>query len=245
MGKDRSMIEKHLLKLLARDDIGAEEEQALRALVSESGHVPAHRALTRAGEELDHCTLLLEGWAARVKDLAGGQRQIAELNVAGDFTDLHGFTLKRLDHDVVTVTPCRVAIVPHERLLELTERYPHLTRVYWFATNLDAAIHREWTLSLGRRDALARTAHLFCEMFVRLRIVGLTGAGGYDFPLTQVELGECLGLTSVHVNRTLQELRRRGLIELRARRLAILDWKGLQRAAEFDDSYLYLQKRER
>jgi CRP-like cAMP-binding protein len=88
-------------------------------------------------------------------------------------------------------------------------------------------------------------AHLFCEMFVRLRIVGLTEAAGYDFPLTQVELGECLGLTSVHVNRTLQELRRRRLIELEARRLAILDWDGLQQAAEFDDSYLYLRKRER
>jgi CRP-like cAMP-binding protein len=82
-------------------------------------------------------------------------------------------------------------------------------------------------------------------MFVRLRIVGLTQDGGYHFPLTQVELGECLGLTSVHVNRTLQELRRRGLIELRARRLSILDWNGLQQAAEFDDSYLYLQKRQR
>jgi CRP-like cAMP-binding protein len=239
------VIEKHLLKLLARDEIGAEEEQAIRALVSEVVEAPAHRLLTRAGQQLDRSTLLLDGWVARVKDLAGGQRQIAELNVAGDFTDLHGFTLKRLDHDVVTVTACRVAVVAHERLLEMTERYPHLTRVYWFATNLDAAIHREWTLSLGRRDALARTAHLFCEMFVRLRIVGLTLEEGYDFPLTQVELGECLGLTSVHVNRTLQELRRRGLIELRARRLAILDWNGLQQAAEFDDSYLYLQKRQR
>jgi CRP-like cAMP-binding protein len=239
------VIEKHLLKLLARDEIGAEEEQAIRALVSEVVEAPAHRLLTRAGQQLDRSTLLLDGWVARVKDLAGGQRQIAELNVAGDFTDLHGFTLKRLDHDVVTVTPCRIAIVPHERLLEMTERYPHLTRVYWFATNLDAAIHREWTLSLGRRDALARTAHLFCEMFVRLRIVGLKLEEGYDFPLTQVELGECPGLTSVHVNRTLQELRRRGLIELRARRLAILDWNGLQQAAEFDDSYLYLQKRQR
>jgi CRP-like cAMP-binding protein len=239
------VIEKHLLKLRARDDIGEEEEQAIRALVSEVIEIPAHCVLVPAGKELDRSTLLLDGWVARVKELAGGQRQIAELNVAGDFTDLHGFTLKRLDHDVVTVAPCRIAIVPHERLLAMTERYPHLTRVYWFATNLDAAIHREWTLSLGRRDALARTAHLFCEMFVRLRIVGLTLEGGYDFPLTQVELGECLGLTSVHVNRTLQELRRRGLIELRARRLAILDWAGLLRAAEFDDSYLYLQKRER
>jgi CRP-like cAMP-binding protein len=239
------VIEKHLLKLRARDDIDAEEEQAIRGLVSEVVDVPARSVLVEAGKELDRSTLLLDGWIARMKDLQGGQRHAAELNVAGDFTDLHGFTLKRLDHDVVTITPCRVAIVPHERLREMTERYPHLTRVYWFATNLDAAIHREGTLSLGRRVALARMAHLFCEMFVRLRIVGLTEAAGYDFPLTQVELGECLGLTSVHVNRTLQELRRRRLIELEARRLAILDWDGLQQAAEFDDSYLYLRKRER
>src|SRR5262249_23301560 len=152
----------------------------------------------------------------------GGQRQIVELHVAGDFADLHSFTLKRLEHDILTLTPCTVAVVPHDKLREITERYPHLTRVYWFLTNLDAAIHRERMVSLGQRSALSRMAHLFCELFARLQIVGLTSGEGYDFPLTQAELGEYLGLTSVHVNRTLQELRRRNLIHLENRRLTIL-----------------------
>ncbi len=145
----------------------------------------------------------------------------------------------------MTLSPCQVAIVPHENLQAITEQYPHLTRVYWFGTNLDAAIHREWTVSLGRRSALQRMAHLFCELLVRLDVVGLTSDGGYDFPLTQSELSECLGLTAVHVNRTLQELRRRELIEVEGRRARILALEALQTLAEFDPGYLYLEKRPR
>jgi len=239
------MIEVHLKKLRARDDISAEEERAIRELVTQVIEIPEDRTFVRHGEELHQSTLLLEGWLARAKDLPSGQRQIAELHVAGDFADLHGFTLKHLDHDVVSITRCRLAIVPHDRLVTLTERFPHLTRVYWFSTNVDAAIHREWTLSLGRRSALSRMAHLFCELNVRLGIVGYSANDSYDFPLTQIELGECLGLTAVHVNRTLQELRRMGLVELQNRRVTILDRSGLMGVAEFDPAYLYLDKRVR
>jgi CRP-like cAMP-binding protein len=136
-------------------------------------------------------------------------------------------------------------MVPHERVRELTEDFPHLARIYWLMTNIDAAIQREWTLSMGRRSAIARMAHLFCELDVRLAIVGLAENHSYDFPLTQVEIGECLGLTSVHVNRTLQELRRRGLLELQARRLQIYDLTALKNLADFDPAYLYLDKRPR
>jgi CRP-like cAMP-binding protein len=111
-------------------------------------------------------------------------------------------------------------------------------------TNIDAAIHREWTLSLGRRSALTRMAHLFCELYVRLNVAGLTEGDGYEFPLNQRELSECLGLTVVHVNRTLQELRRRGLVELGRGRLTIPDRDALEGVAEFDPAYLYLEKRE-
>lgn len=239
------MIEKHLLKVRARDDVSAEEEAEMRALVGQVVEYPARQTVIRAGQELQQSMLLLDGWMCRMKDLHGGQRQIAELNIAGDFVDLHGFTLKSLDHDVVTITDCRVALVSHERLRGMTERLPHLTRVYWFLTNLDAAIHREWTLSLGRRSALARMAHLFCEMFVRLRITRLTHDGAYEFPLTQVELGECLGLTSVHVNRTLQELRRDGLIELERKQLQILDLPRLMDATMFNPNYLHLNREGR
>jgi CRP-like cAMP-binding protein len=239
------MIELHLKKLRKRDDINAEEERFIRGLISQTVEIPADKVFVRAGDTLRESTMLLRGWMARAKDLPSGQRQFAEIHVPGDFTDLHAFALKRLDHDIVSITPCTVGIVPHERLKEMTEKFPHLTRVYWFATNLDAAVHRELTLSMGRRSAISRMAHLFCELLIRLEVVGLTNGNSYEFPLTQAELAEALGLTAVHVNRTLQEMRRSGLIELENRWVNILDLGGLKGVAEFDDSYLYLEKRQR
>lgn len=234
------MIERLLMKLRARDEISAEEERALRGTIAEVKDIPSDRTFIRRGEELTQSTLLLDGMLCRYKDLGGGERQITELHVAGDFADLHSFTLKRLDHNIMTVTPCKVAMVPHDNLERITRDHPHLTRVLWFLTNLDAAIHREWVLSLGRRSALARMANLFCELHVRLGLVGLAEETGYGLPLTQEELAECLGLTAVHVNRTLKELRERNLVEFRSGRVKLQDLDGLKRAAEFDPAYLYL-----
>ena len=239
------MIEAHLRKLRARDQISTEEEQAIRGLVSQVVDIPQNRTVIRHGEELNQSMMLLSGWLARALDLPSGRRQIAELHVAGDFADLHSFTLKHLDHDVISITRCRIGLVPHERLKELTERFPHLARVYWLMTNIDAAIQREWALSLGRRSAMERMAQLFCELNMRLGLVGLSRNGSFDFPLTQAELGECLGLTSVHVNRTLQELRRRGLVEFQNKRVAIPDVPALERLAAYDGSYLYLERQPR
>lgn len=239
------MIEAHLAKLRVRDDISTEEEAAIRAMVADVREYRADQVIVRRGEDLKESVLLLEGWIARTKDLPDGGRQISELQFAGDFTDMHGFTLKKLDHNIATVTNCRVALVPYDRLRATLDRFPHLARVYWLMNNIDAAIHREWTVSLGRRSALGRMAHLFCEIRERLRVVGFAQDDRYDFPLTQQELGECLGLTSVHVNRTLQELRRRKLIEVENRRAAILDLPRLEAAGDFDPYYLYLEKRPR
>ena len=145
----------------------------------------------------------------------------------------------------MALTGCRVALVPHDRIRAITEAHPHLARLWWFTTNMDAAIHREWVLSLGRRSALARVAHLFCELRVRLAVVGLADESGYALPLTQTDLAECLGLTSVHVNRVLRELREAGLVEFRSRRVAIGDLAGLEAVAEFDPGYLYLEPQSR
>ena len=224
--------------------LSAQEEQAIRNLVSETRKCRADEIVVRSGERLHVSMMLLDGWMARVKDLPSGERQVTELHVAGDFTDIHGFTLKCLDHDVMTMSDCTIGIVPHDRIKDLTEKHPRLARVYWFFTNLDAAIQREWALSLGQRSAISRMAHLFCEMYERLHVVGLANGHGYDIPLTQRELSECLGLTVVHANRTIQELRRRGLIELENRALNILDRDGLDGVAQFDDSYLYLERRD-
>lgn len=239
------MIERHLMKLRLRDEISAEEEAAIRGSVGEVREVGADVKLIRAGEELDVSLLLLEGVACRFKDLRNGERQISELHVAGDFMDLHSFTLKRLDHHVMTLTPCTMAVVPHDAIRQITEDHPHLTRVYWFSTNMDAAIHREWELSLGRRTAMQRVANLFCELYVRLDVVGLAEKNSYALSLTQTDLAECLGLTSVHVNRMLKDLREQELATYRSGRVEILDWERLQKVAEFDPSYLYLERRTR
>jgi len=237
------MITPHLKKLRQRTDIDPEEERAIRELVTETRTIPADHILIRAGEELTNSILLLDGWMARSKDMATGERQVTELHVSGDFPDLHGFTLKRLDHDVITYSECKIGVVPHDRLLEITRKFPHIARVYWFSTNVDAAITRELALSLGQRSAISRMAHLFCELYVRLKVVDRTDGDRYQFPLTQRELSECLGLTVVHVNRTLQELRRKQLVEFENRNLTILDRKGLESVAEFDPAYLYLDRR--
>lgn len=239
------MIDRHLMKLRARDEVTEQEEQAIRAAVSETRQYPADHVFIRSGQEQNVSTLVLSGVMCRYKDLRDGRRQIMELHIAGDFADLHSFTLKRLDHNVMTLTPCEVAIVPHERLQEITEQHPHLTRIYWFSTNLDAAIHREWVVSLGIRSALARLAGLFCELHIRLGLVGLTDGDSYELPLTQPELAECVGITAVHVNRTLKDLRERGLVEFRGKRVNILDLPGLRAAAEFDTGYLHLERRSR
>ncbi|WP_448661079.1 Crp/Fnr family transcriptional regulator [Sphingomonas sp. CJ20] len=239
------MLATHFLKLRLRDDVDEAEEAAIRACISEIVEVPAGKVIAARGVDLTYSTLLLDGFLARYKDLSDGERQITHVHVPGDFADLHGFTLKRLDHSVLTLTPCTIAKAPHDRILRVTETHPHLARLFWFSTNLDAAIHREWVVSLGRRNAIERTAHLFCELHARLGVVGQSDEHGYAFPLTQAELAECLGLTSVHVNRVLKELREAGVVEFRGGRVSIGDMAALRRIAEFDPDYLYLEKRAR
>jgi len=239
------MIESALLKLRRRDYIGPDEEQAIRDGTSEAQAVAPRTTIIREGEVLNRSTLLLDGIMCRYKDLRNGERQITALHVAGDFVDLHSFTLRKLDHNIMALTRCRYTTVAHQALKRITEDFPHLTRVFWFATNLDAAIHREWELSLGRRQAISKVAHLFCEMHVRLGIVGLAAEDGYDLGLTQNDLAECVGLTPVHVNRTLKELRTRELVSFRAGRVTIHDREGLKRIGEFEPAYLYLDYADR
>jgi CRP-like cAMP-binding protein len=143
------------------------------------------------------------------------------------------------------MTAVRLATVPHDALRRITESYPHLARVLWFSTLIDAAIHREKILSVGRRSAHARIAHLLCELFVRLQLVQRAEEDGYALPLTQGDLADATGLTSVHVNRMLRRLRDDGLCTFRGGRVVIHDWDRMQRVAEFDQTYLHLERRPR
>lgn len=230
----------HLKRLRARFHISEEEERIIRALPEGVKSYNPDKIIVPAMEEQKECKILLSGVVARYKSLRNGSRQITEINLAGDPIDLHSLTLKKLDHDIVSFTRCTVAPVPHERLHALASRHPRLALIYWFGTNLDAAIHREWVLSLGRRQAPSRMAHLFCELHARFAVVGMTDGQSFEFPVNQTELGECLGLTAVHVNRTLQQLREQGLVDHRGHRVVIHDLPRLQALAEFDPRYLYL-----
>ena len=145
-----------------------------------------------------------------------------------------------MDHSVGTMTPCRVAFVPHDHLRSITENYPHLTRLLWLSTLIDAAIHREWMTGMGRRSAVGQMAHLLCELYLRLKSVGLATGFSYWLPITQAETGDALGLSSVHVNRVVQELRAAGIITWRDETLIIDDWDRLAHIAEFDPGYLHL-----
>jgi CRP-like cAMP-binding protein len=239
------MIDLALKKLRARDDVSAREERVLESAVYTILDVAKKETLVRADVPLSNSNILLEGLVCRYRDMANGQRQVTEVHVPGDFVDLHSFPLQRLDHSIMALAPSRVAVVPHERLRLITETEPHLTRLLWLTTAMDAAIHREWLVSIGRRSALGRVAHVLCELYERFNIVGMTDGTSYLLPLTQVDLAECLGLTPIHINRTLRALRLQRLVTFRSNRVIIDDLEALQKVAEYNPNYLFLEKRPR
>ena len=234
-----------LRKLRLRDEVSEREADVLRSAIGDIQTFPAGKTLVRNGQPVSQSTLLIDGMIGRYKDLSDGQRQIMEIHVAGDFTDLHGFLLKRLDHNVGTLTPITVGFVPHERLARITRDEPHLSRMLWLSTLMDASIQREHILSMGRRPALGRIGHLMCELCVRLEVIGLAEGRSFALPLTQLDLADATGLTSIHVNRMLRQLREQGLLTFRGGRVEIHDWDRLRAAAEFDPSYLHLERQPR
>lgn len=216
------------------------EVAALAECVSRITDYAAGQDIVR---EHDYCTessLLISGWAYRYSDLADGRRQTLALHMAGDFVDLHSFQLRRMDHSVRTLSAATVASVPHENLTRITEAFPHLTRQLWYTTLIDAAIMRRWMLGLGQRSALENTAHLFCEIYHRARVVDLVVDDAFNFPLTQTEIGEALGLSAVHTNRVLQQLRAQKVLATSGRTVKILDLARLEDLAGFDPTYLNL-----
>lgn len=237
--------EPFILKFAARDRIPADEQEILANAISEVREVEPDQDIVREGSRPTSSTMLLDGFTARYRDLANGKRQITAIHVAGDFVDLHSFLIRKMDHSVTTLSPCRLAMVPHRRLREITEQNPHLTRILWLSTLIDAAIHREWLVSMGRRPAVARIAHLLCELYLRLLQVEKAEKQTFVFPVTQAELSDILGLSIVHVNRSLQDLRSTGVILWRGERITIADWDRLRAIAEFDDTYLNLRQEPR
>jgi CRP-like cAMP-binding protein len=219
------------------------EKQALAGAATRVRSFGPDQDLVSDGDYPTDCKLILNGYACTYKLLPDGRRQIMSFQIPGDICDLQGFFLGEMDHAIGTLTAGRIAIISHEELLDLTQTYPRIARALSQSAFVDAAIFREWMVGIGRRSAYARIAHLLCEMGLRLKAVGLNQDDSYELPVTQAELADALGLTSVHVNRTLQQLRRQGLITLRGGTVTLSDPEGLARAGQFDSGYLYVGRR--
>lgn len=233
------MLTELFLKGRGSEAIDAEDRRILDESAAAVRTFPTRHCLVRQNEAVKHSTLLLDGFIVRYMDDREGYRQLVAVHIPGDFVDLHGFPMKRLDHDVATIGPVRVAEYPHESIERIVEERPRLTRLLWFSTLLDAAMHREWIFRLGRLDADGRVAHFFCELNCRLEMIGQAEGGRFSIPLTQADLAEACGLTGVHVNRVLRALRERGLMTFHRGVVDLLDLAGLKVLAEFDASYLY------
>lgn len=239
--EDADPFARLFLKMRARDPVSPEEERVVRESFTEFSEVPPNRVVVKAGVTVNRCTLLVDGYIARYRDLADGQRQIMEIHVPGDFLDLHSFLLKKLEHNVGALTPARLATMPHAAVTRITEDHPHLARLLWFSTLLDAALHRERILSVGRRSAIARVAHLLCELNARLELVGLAKGGRFAMPLTQIDIADACGLTAIHVNRMFRKLREEGLATFRGGEIVLRDHEKLMKVAEYSDAFLHLE----
>jgi CRP-like cAMP-binding protein len=238
----------HLLlarKLQSYDVVSEREIEVLEQAVKGARAFESGQEMVKTDDRPHYSSVLVEGWAARAKTLENGGRQITAIHIPGDFVDLHSFLLHKMDHSVVALSPCRIVTVPHEKLREITEREPHLARLLWLNTMVDAAIHRNWIVAMGRLTAASRLAQLVCELYVRLEAVEAANGGEFEFPLTQPVVADALGLSLVHVSRTLREIRSRGLIAWRARTVKILEWERLVEFAQFDPTYLSLMQEPR
>ncbi|MBV1688475.1 Crp/Fnr family transcriptional regulator [Novosphingobium sp. G106] len=217
-----------------------EERARLEAAISDVRTLEPRSTLVRAGEHLLTSTLLLEGFMSRYIDDRNGLRQLVAVHVPGDFVDLHAYPLKVLDHDVATMTAATVAIVPHQKLDTITSELPELARKLWFATLIDAAIHRAWLFRLGRLDGVGRVAHFLCETNARLASAGLSDGRRFALGLTQNDIAEICGLTNVHVNRVMRHLREERLCVFRSSLVEILDPERLIARGQFNPDYLYI-----
>lgn len=230
-------------KLETLASLSAEDVTDLRALAENSREMEARRNIIREGDRPDHVHLVIDGWACRYKLLPDGARQITAFLIPGDFCDLHVRVLGQMDHSIATLTAGRVAFIERNRMEALTQR-PTLLRAFWWSTLVDEAVLRAWIVNAGRRDAQQAIGHLMCELYVRMRNVGLTTDHSYELPLTQEEIADALGLTPVHVNRVLQRMRSEELISLKGGQLTIHDYRRLQKVSGFSPNYLHVANGE-
>ena len=237
----RPMQNPLIRKLTGYAPLDDEDTTLIQALCDENvEEFAARRDIISAGDMPDYVHLILEGWAARYFILPDGERQITAFLLPGDFCDLHVTVLRKMDHGIATITPCKVAHLDSKKLDQITTERSMLTKALWWMTLVDEAILRQWIVNV-RRNTPAAIAHLLCELHVRLTSLGLVHENRLDLPITQQDLADAAGVTAIHTNRSLQAMRQEGLIELGQRSLFIPDVKRLAEVGGFDDSYLHLR----
>lgn len=232
-------FEKMVRRLERRSPLGQTDREALLGLPHHVKKLPAGAHIVRDGDTPDFCTLLLSGFAYRYKLTGEGGRQIISLHCAGEFLDLQNSFLGVADHSVQMLTEGELAPIPPGILQELALTRPSIARALWIDTLIDAAIFREWVVNVGRRDSRARVAHLLCEFSLRLEAAGLAKNHQYELPMTQEQLADAVGLTSVHVNRVLKQLGEAGLIRRDRRSITIEDWDRMRAIGDFNARYLH------
>ncbi|MCA0977869.1 Crp/Fnr family transcriptional regulator [Qipengyuania flava] len=238
-------VAKFIRTLRQRFSFSDEEQQQLISRMGVEAFFHKGDTLVDEGEWIEYSSLLFSGYACREKIDREGNRQIVEIQIPGDFVDLHSYPMEQLDHAITALTDCRIVKLYHKEIDDLIDKHPRFARLLWFSTIVDTSIHREWILNLGSRAGSQRMGHFLCEMYCRMEVVGLVDDGRYDLPLTQKDLGEALGFTPIHVNRTLKKLRSLGLADFRNQKVAIDDFDALADHCGFDASYLYLTPRKK
>lgn len=245
MSDPRHPLAPTLHKLLRWTVLSPDDQAAVLDLPFRQRSLRRGDHVVREGDTPTHASVLLSGFAYRHKLVGAGDRQIVAVQVAGDIVDLQNALLRMADHSVQTMTDAQVADIPREAVRRLAMERPAVCEAMWYDTLVDASVHREWIASRGRRSALAALSHFLCELGVRLQMAGQGTLTRYPLPMTQEDLGDALGLTSVHVNRTLKTLSARGIMQKRGPSVFIHDWKRLADEGGFSPHYLHLQDAQR
>ena len=241
MTTESDILTPMLRKLRLWERLDQAEEQALLDLPHQVVTVERNRTLVTDGDVVSHCWLILSGFCVRYKIVGDGGRQILSIHMVGDLVDLQNALLGVADHGIQTLTDCEMARIPIEAIRQLTSTQPRIKDALWYDTLVDGSIHREWVANVGRRSGRTRVAHLLCEFALKLEAIQPGDRLNYELPMTQDQLADATGMTSVHVNRILQSLAKDGLIErVTSKSVLIGDWKRLAAAGDFDRSYLHL-----
>ena len=234
----RSAMQLFVDRLRQRSSLSDEEADALLGLRGSTSVARANVDIVSPGETTTHACLVLDGLAGRFGVVLDGRRQITALHVSGDMCDLHSLVAPRAGWALQALSPTAILRIPHAQLLDLARAFPNIAEAFWRDCSVDASVLSQWVVNVGRRDARSRLAHLLCEMAVRLENAGLGTREAFRLQATQFQLGDTLGLTPVHVNRTVRALRDMGLVTIRGHEVRIHDWDALVDLGDFEEGYL-------